>query len=347
MRKDTTFLYEKAPAKKWEESFLLGNGSLGASIFGNTEKEKIILNHDTLWSGYPRKNEVRGEGKASLDRAKALLREKKYVEADAEIASNFSSYASDCYLAMADLELEFLNFEGKVTGYKRTLDLSKGIFEASYNRGQAKYYVRSYVSYPDNMLVWRINCEGGRFSLKVGLTSQLYSKTYSDGNGLYLEGECPVTSQQNIDRTDRKTLYYDDPQKRGIRFMTALKVISNGERVSYDEGLTTNGNYIEIKNTSYLEIRLVARTSYNGSDKHPFLEGRPYISECKDALAKCLEKQENELLSRHIKDHKRYFSRVSLEIDSPIMSRVPTSERLRRFANDDSDKALYVLLFNL
>jgi alpha-L-fucosidase 2 len=91
MKRDSLVIFEKAPASKWEESFLLGNGTLGASVFGNTESERIVLNHDTLWSGYPRVNERRGKGKEALEKARALIREGKSHQADMEISDNFAS----------------------------------------------------------------------------------------------------------------------------------------------------------------------------------------------------------------------------------------------------------------
>ena len=103
MKKDSVCLFEKAPATKWEESFLLGNGTLGASVFGDTKKERIILNHDTLWSGYPRKSPARGTEKATLDEIKALVGEKRYFEADRLASTGFASYAVDSFLPMGAL----------------------------------------------------------------------------------------------------------------------------------------------------------------------------------------------------------------------------------------------------
>ena len=109
MKKDSLVLFEKSEAKCWEESFLLGNGTLGASVFCGTLNEIVILNHDTLWSGYPRDDIYRSGANVSLEKAKALIKEKKYAQADKEIARNFSSYASDCYLPMGELKIRYLD----------------------------------------------------------------------------------------------------------------------------------------------------------------------------------------------------------------------------------------------
>ena len=337
MKKDSVIIYEKSEAKCWEESFLLGNGTLGASVFCGTQNERIVLNHDTLWSGYPRDNEYKRGAVDSLERAKALVREKKYVEADAEIAKNFSSYASSSYLPMGELKLHYQGCSS-VKSYKRTLDLSKAVAEVSYERGGVKFSTHSYVSHPKGAFVWKTEAAGGKFGLDIGLECQLYSKVYTDGNKLILEGECPVTSEQNVGRTDRKTQYFDEPEKRGIRFMCALAVMTDG-------AIINKGSYLTVRDASVLEIRLVAETSFNGYDRHPFLEGKPYRENCKKALERALQGDEKDILKEHIADNRRYFSRVSLDIGSSAKSRTPTSKRLVEYQNGE-DKALPALLFN-
>ncbi|MBR2473633.1 MAG: glycoside hydrolase N-terminal domain-containing protein [Clostridia bacterium] len=339
MKKDSIVLFEKSEAKCWEESFLLGNGTLGASVFGGTANERIVLNHDTLWSGYPGHNENRIGAKESLDKAKALIREKKYAQADKEIALNFSSYAVDCYLSMGELKLNYIGDNTPVSEYKRTLDLSKAVAECEYKKGGIKYSTHSYVSHPQGAFIWRTDCEGGKFNLDIGLECQLYSKVYADGNRLVLEGECPVNSEQNIWYKDRVTLYFDEPEKRGMRFMCALAALTDGT-------IDNKGVYLSVNNATYVEIRLVAETSFNGYEKHPFLEGKPYAENCKKALEKALVGDEKDILAAHIADNKRYFSRVSLDIGSSNKSRTPTSVRLARYEKGEEDKALPALLFN-
>lgn len=338
VKKDSVVLYEKSPATKWEESFLLGNGTLGASVFGDTQNERIILNHDTLWSGYPRECPAKGTEPAALEKIKALVREQRYVEADRMASREFASYAVDCYLPMGELYISFLD-DGRVSGYKRTLDLSRAVNEITYRKGEADYKSVSYVSHPDNAFVWRTDCTGGKFSLEVGINSQLYSRVYAEGRTLFLEGETPVTSEQNIDRTDRKTLYYDEPEKRGMRFACATAVITDG-------AVRAKGNRISVSGASFIELRTVAETSYNGYDKHPFLEGKPYKENCRAAIQRVTDLDGGEMLKRHIADHRKYFSRVSLDLGSSGRSRVPTSRRLVEYQEGREDKALATLLFN-
>jgi len=338
MKKDSVILFEKSPATCWEESFLLGNGTLGASVFGNPKSERIILNHDTLWSGYPRGNPARGTEKEALCKVKELVREKKYFEADKLLSKEFASYASDCYLPMGELLIDFSG-EKKTRSYKRTLDLARAVNEVAYFIGDAKYVSCSFVSQPDGAFIWRTDCEGGNFSLSIGVGCQLYSKVYAIGRTLYLEGEATVSSEQNIDRTDRKTLYYNEPEKRGMRFMCAIGVLTDG-------AVRARGNKLNVSDATFVELRVVAETSFNGIHKQPFLEGKPYAENCRAALECVMAKDFGEILSRHVADHRKYFSRVSLDIGSSGKSRVPTSKRIAEHEAGGEDKALIALLFN-
>ncbi|MBQ9693083.1 MAG: glycoside hydrolase family 95 protein [Clostridia bacterium] len=340
--KDSVTLFEKKEAAAFEEAFPLGNGTLGAMFRGGAFTDVMTLNHDTLWSGYPRGDRYRGNKKESLDKAKALLREKKYLEADAEITNNFGSYGSDAYMAMGALTVSYSYGGAKLSAYKRTLDLTSAVAALSYKIDDRKFTRISFVSKPADAIVYRTVCENGTFSASVNLTSQLYSRTYAseDGARLFLEGECPVTSEQNLHRTDRQTVYSDLPEERGMRFMCALCLITDGKTV-------TRGNSIEAVNATFIDIRIVARTSFNGYKKHPFLDGKEYKNSCLDALNSVCGRDERALLRDHAKDHKRFFSRVKLNLGTSKKMHIPTSERLKLYVNGGEDKALPALLFNM
>lgn len=340
--KDSVTLFEKKEALTFEEAFPLGNGTLGAMFRGGIFTDVITLNHDTLWSGYPRTDHYRGNKKESLEKAKALLREKKYIEADAEISNNFASYGSDAYMPLGNLNVSYRYHDQRLSAYKRSLDLTTAVASASYKMGAQKFTRCSFVSKPADAIIYQNVCESGNFSANIAFTSKLYSRTYAseDGTQLFLEGECPVTSEQNLHRTDRQTLYSDLSGERGIRFMCALCIITDGK-------IVTRGDSIEAQNATFIDIRIVVRTSFNGYKKHPFLEGKEYKNECFMALKSAFECDKKSLLRDHIKDHKRYFSRVALDLGSSRKSLVPTSDRLKLYEQGGDDKALPALLFNM
>ena len=340
--KDSVILLEKIEASTFEEAFPLGNGTLGAMFYGGTLTDVMTLNHDTLWSGYPRGDHYRGNKKVALEKAKALLREKKYIAADAEISNNFASYGSDAYMPMGALTVSYSYRGEKLSAYKRTLDLTTAVATASYKVGEQRFTRRSFVSKPADAIIYRTACESGTFDARVDLDSQLYSRVYAceDGTHLFLEGECPITTQQNMHRTDRQILYSDLPAERGVRFLCALCLITDGKRDMF-------GNSIGVREATFVDIRIVVRTSFNGYNKHPYLEGKEYKNTCLKALEAVVACDENGLLQDHIKDHKRYFSRVALDLGSSRKAHIPTSDRLKLYERGEDDKALPALLFNM
>ena len=336
--KDSFQLMERRPAACFEEAYPIGNGSQGAMVYGDTQNERISLNDDTLWTGYPRTDRFAGEGKASLERAKDHILNGDYVGATAEIRKKFGCYASEAYLPLGDLTISFGGATAKVSGYRRTLDLKRAVVTAKYKRGDVNYSVTAFASNPDKVIVYRIET-GADISLTVGLSSQLYSKTYTENGLLCLEGECPASSEQNIARSERKTQYYDEPEKRGVRFLTISDIITDGKK-------SDRLNAISVKDASYCEFRIFTATSFNGYDKHPFTEGRDYRGICHSMRERLSQKSYEEILNTHVKDHSRYFNRVKLDLGSDNRSATPTSERMRRFEAGEADRALPALLFN-
>lgn len=339
MKRDSFVLYEKTAAGRFEESFLIGNGSLGASVYSDPINERIFLNSDTLWTGHVRSESANGNRVEALDKVKELVANKKYREACAAAESDFSSYASDAYLPMAELDICFSKKEEKLTRYKRTLDLSRAICRSSYIKGVAKYNTEAFVSYPDKAFAWRTECAEGSFSLIISLSTRLYGRSYTQGKRLYLEGECPVSSQKNISRTNRKTLYYDDPEKRGIRFMCGLSLDTDGL-------VKDGGDSLEIIGATFIDIRIVSETSFNGYKKHPYLEGKPYRENCIRSLDRVSAIPYGQMKNRHEKDFSSRFTVSKLDLGSSERSSVPTSIRLLEYQKGVEDKGIITLLYN-
>ena len=350
---DANILFEKKPARSFEEAYPLGNGWLGAMIYGKTDKEIISLNHDTLWSGYPRGNKTRGQLFDSLQKAKKAVRDKDYLLADKELSDNFSCYASDGYLPMCDLEITFdkTNDNEKTCNYKRKLDLRRAVFSSTYRKGVRKFRTVAFISSPDKALFYKCECLSGKTDIGITLSSQLWSKTETDVTSLRksggfsaadirLSGQATVNSQQNVERTDRKNIYGNGSvEENGMKFICAASVISDGK-------ITLNGNSVSVRDCTFAEIRLTASTSFAGYARHPFSEGRDCLTEVKNALSYADSVTFSDAKKKHIKDYAKYYSRVSVNTGSSRKSNVPTSERLVSFSKGEQDISLPVLLFN-
>ena len=337
---DSLLLYDKAPAKSWFEGYPIGNGSVGGMVYGRTDTEIIALNHDTLWSGYPRNNEYRGKGIPAFEKMKAAVRNGHYTLADKIHKDEFAGYSVSAYMPLGELKIEYLSEETERThGYRRLLDLSKAVAVSRYKKGGRSFESLAFASHPDGVLVYKTTCANGSFDFKLSATSRLYSRAFFENGILRLEGECPISSEQAMSRTDRTTLYSDESEKRGVRFMAAFHVVTDGKGVSL-------GDSVRFTGATYFEIYTVIATSFNGYDTHPFLNGRDYKRECGEQLSKVKAKSFDEILKRHIADHRKLFCRVSLDLGSDRRASVTTEKRLIGYQSGVSDRALPTLIFN-
>ncbi len=338
---DSVIILDNAPAKSWYEAYPIGNGSLGGTVYGGTDTEVIALNHDTLWSGYPRNEQYRGKGLPAFEKMKAAVKNGAYALADKIHKAEFAGYSVGAYMPLGELKIEYC-FEKneKASGYKRFLDLSKALCVSQYKRDGKKFESISFASFPDNVLVYKTTSDGKGFDFKLSIVSRLYSRAYCENGVLYLEGECPISSEQAINRTDRVSLYTDRPEERGVGFMAAVHVLSDAKSVK------NLGDSLYFTEATEFELFVVVRTSFNGYQKHPFLDGKDYKTECLAAVSDVKAKNFDEILKRHVADYRKYFKRVSISLGSDKKASVTTEKRLTDYQNGISDKALPTLLFN-
>ncbi len=328
-------LYYEKPAKNWHEALPLGNGSIGAMCFSGVKTDVISLNHDTFWTGHPKSIKKEGAYEA-YKKAQKLALKGEYFEAQGIIEKGFLTCWSQAYMPLGDLTLSFqLN---KYESYRRKLDLSDAVLESSFHAENSCIKKTAFISYPDDVLVYKIESENGRFSFSVNIYSPLKSKTSVSNGVLILDGECPGDADTKSPHYPCNSLVYsDDPEEKGVLFRCAFKVITDGV-------VSENKNIIEIENASYAVLLLAVKTSYNGFDKFPAVEGREYKNACINTLNKASSYGFDELLNRHIADYSALYSRVSLNLfdnSEPI----PTDERIKRFKKAD-DNGMYELLFN-
>ena len=142
MGKDSTLLYYDRPADKWTEALPLGNGKLGAMVFGRVKDERISLNLDELWSGYP--NDAYNEkAYSAFIKARDYVLNGKYNEAQELLESDFQYKFSQAYMPLGDLNLEFLHGDKGLNDYSRSLDLEKAVADIRYEVNGVNYAVLS------------------------------------------------------------------------------------------------------------------------------------------------------------------------------------------------------------
>lgn len=332
-------LWYEQPAKSWIEALPIGNGRLGAMVYGNPGEEIISLNEDSLWSGYPKDiNPKNKEG--YYHKAVELTKEKKYHQAQELIEKELTSGWGQSYMPLGDLVIDFKH-EGDISGYCRKLDLETAVATVEYEVDENKYKREIFASAPDNLIVMRIKSDkSASINFSFGFKSQLKSKILVKNNCLILEGEAPSHVEPNyVQNCDNPVVYSDKDEERGMFFMGMAKVISSGGSV-----ICADSN-IQVKDADNAVILISAHTSFAGFDVQPYLNGREYEGLCLEELKLAYKKTYEELLSRHVADYKEYYDRVYLDLGENEVSSLPTDKRLYQFKEEENDPALYTLLF--
>ena len=331
---NTSVLWYTSPARAWTQSLPIGNGTLGAMIYGGVEKDIICLNHDELWTGTPR-DTIRKGAPESFKKAQKLALEGRLNEAQKEIQDNFQSVFTNAYVPFGNLEI-ILQTKGRVKNYKRSLDLGTAVAHTEYTCGKVTYKKEYFASNPDKLIAVRMTAEGGKMTFEAQFSTKLRGASIvSDKDAIvYLDGECPGIP--DVDGFEENFGYSDDPQNRGIRYRGGIKVVTDGEIRRADDHLI-------IKEATYAEIYFTAETSFNGWDKHPYLEGKEYKAPVAEILGK--EYNYEAVKAAHIADYTELYNRVALDLEGDDED-IPTDKRLQRFKKKKNDDGLIELVYN-
>lgn len=335
-------LFYNKPAKYWTDALPLGNGSLGAMFFngvGFKGVERIALNHDTLWTGFPRRIKKDGAFE-SYQRAKKLVSEEKFNEAQKDLEKNFSTSWSQAYLPLGDLYIDFGKSIKVIKDYKRELDLSNALLSCSYKKGSSEIQKEAFVSYPAQTLVYKISSTSP-FSFSVEFKCKLRSKTYIENGIIITDGICPGDSDSLSPNYPCNSLkYFDSEQEQGISFRNAVKVVTDGKCVQDGEKLNISANKEAV-------IFLSCESNFTDGFTAPCNSTKDYKNICLNNIDGAVKKGYSALKEEHIADYKKYYDRVSLSLNKKnCNSDIPTDKRLKAFQNDTSDFELYELLYN-
>jgi hypothetical protein len=206
-------LWYAKPASQWVEALPIGNGRLGAMVFGGIERERLQLNDDTLWSGGPR-DWNNPNGPKVLAEVRRLIAAERYVEADVAIRGMQGPFTQS-YLPMGDLRLTFEHGDHARGGYRRELDLARAVTQVRYRVGATTYTREIFASRPDQAIVIRLTADRpGMISFTAAMDSQLRHTLIANGGVLELHGRAP----SNVDPSyhDR-----DAPRSRAASCMCA------------------------------------------------------------------------------------------------------------------------------
>lgn len=312
-------LYYTKKARCFEEALPLGNGRMGAMVFGNLKKEKIILNEDTLWSGYPDK-ELNTKGAYQyLDALREAIFASDHKRAKEIANRDFHGHWTESYLPFGNLIIDYTS-KISAKNYKRTLDISRGVASVSA-QGITETV---FVSHPHQLIVINLKAEQP-FSCNITFESQLESKVYTKEDSLVISGRAPEVCQPPYHSTAQPVIYGD----RAMKFTGIAKIDGNA---------VFENAAICVKNQKEITIFVSLATSYIDHLTAP----------AADSFARAMAAFENikgysDMLAEHKADFASLFDRVEFKLQGE--NDVPTDKRLKAFKRGKEDHALIALLF--
>jgi len=323
-------LWYTHPADKWENALPVGNGRLGAMVFGRTDEEQIQLNEDTYWSGGPYSTVVKG-GYKGLAEVQKLIFAGEYAKAHTLFGRSLMGYPVEQqkYQALANLVIKF-PIKEKVSGYRHQLDLDTAIATTMYEKNGARYVREVFVSPVDQVIVVRLTSDkpgtisftaqlrGYRNTAHSNYATDYFRMDSDGGDGLRLSG---------------KSADYMGIEGK-LRYQVRLRALPAGGSVRMTD------DELIVKNADSVTLLISAATNFvNYKDVSADPNAR-----IEAAMRTAAAKPFDLLKSAHVKEHQRLFKRVDLNLPATANSLLPTDERLKSF-DGSNDPALAALLF--
>jgi len=325
------------PASDWNEALPIGNGRLGAMIFGGIETEHLQLNEDTLWSGAP-KDFNNPKAKEILPKVREALFAENYVEATNLCKEMMGPY-NQSYMPLGDLHLQF--YHGATAhAFERSLDLQTGTAHVEYKIGNVLYTRDMFTSFPDQILAIRLKTSKvGHLHFSARLSSSLKYTTTQDDDHVILTGCCPEHVDPTYYRTDNPVVYGNPSTTEAMKFEGRLSI------KTVDGSYRIDQNGLHVSGATEVVLFFSAATSFNGFDKSPGIEGKDCSLLSQRYLDAAMGKTYEELLENHIHDYQSLFNRVDLNLGPRIApANIPTDRWIVEYGA--KDPKLVELLFH-
>jgi alpha-L-fucosidase 2 len=329
-------LWYARPAGHWTQALPVGNGRLGAMVFGGTGEERLQLNEDSLWSGGPQDAD-NPAARTALPEVRRLLFAGKYVEgealAQAQLVcrgagpgrSRAARLPFGCYQTLGDLRLTF-DHADPVSGYRRQLDLDGALATVQYRTGEAEITREVFASHPDQVLALRVaSTRPGALSFEIRLDRPELATS-------------AVVGRDQLQLTGRM---WRDGGPNGLAFAVRVRVVTEGGRVA---PLTGGAIGLRVEGATAARLYLAAATDYR--PRPPDYRGGDPSASTARQLRAASARPWSRLRERHLADHRALYRRTRLDLGSDPGSTAPTDQRLAAFAAGGADRALPALLFH-
>ena len=328
MRKSERLLFENSPAEYFTDAYPIGNGKLGGMVWGDTEKFKIGLNLDELWTG----GECAPFDEWNVEdykEARRLAMAGKFAEASDYLAKTYAKFNAMAYLPLGDLFIDMP--KGEVSDYRRELDIYDGLSTVSYKLDGSAVSIGSFASYPDGVIATKLMSEKP-ISISLYLASQLEYTAVANGDTITLSGVCNARSQYHL---ERDTLPPDRVGMPCVCFTATVKIDTDGS-------VSADGKKLVIDGATYICVYFSAASSY--SDGYAAKNTEHAIQSAQIANY-ALKKGYEQIFASHTADIHSLFDRMELSLGEEFAEDIPTSERLDKF-DPTKDADLITLVFN-
>jgi alpha-L-fucosidase 2 len=354
-------LWYPAPASQWVDALPIGNGRLGAMVYGggaidppnpkdpkadrspgpvatDPARETLQLNEDTLWSGQPVDgNNLQAKQYLPAIRA-AVLEQQDYHLAD-KLCQKMQGLFAEAYQVLGSLHVDCTH-AGEAADYRRELDLATAVAATRYKVGEVAFERTAFASAPDQALVLRLSAsKPGALNATIWMDGALARSVEAVGaRRLLMTGKAAKHVAGAGHPGSENPLVFSDVPGEGMFYSAVLEATVEGGSIAAD------GNKLCIHGATVCTIVLTAATGYRGYAQTPDTPQAEVNQHAARQLDAALKQSYQSLRERHIADHKRLFERVSLKLGSSAASAQPTDERLRNFA-DAPDPSLLALYF--
>jgi alpha-L-fucosidase 2 len=338
-------LWYRQPAEDWTEALPVGNGRLGAMVFGKVQGELIQLNESSLWSGGPIKTNINPDAAKYLQQVRtALLKEEDYEKAIA-LTKKMQGLFTESYLPMGDLTIQQQFNDTVATAYHRELNIKDAVATTSFTIDGTKFVREIFSSAPDQVIIIRIRSDKpGKINLKVAALSLLHANMLrNEKNDLILRGKAPSHVDPSYYNANKNPVVYEDSTNcNGMRFEVIVRPLIKGGSINTD----TSG--IHVREASEVLLFVSAATSFNGFNKCPDKEGIDEHAKAYLFLSKAISKSYQTLLNRHLADYHKFYNRVSFNLTDTAENQnqlLPSDKRLIGYTEGAYDPGIETMYF--
>jgi len=333
-------LWYNKPARNWNEALPIGNGRLGAMVFGNIAEERIQLNEASLWSGGPVNTNPNPFASQYLKEVRAALFQEDYPLAE-KLSQKMQGPFTESYEPLGDLILKY-DLKDQPTAYYRDLNISTASTSSTFTVKGVEYKRELLASAPQQIIAIHLTAsEKGALNFEIQTESPLfYTNEIIGNNALAMHGRAPSHTDPSYLQTMEQAVVYNDAVNcRGMRFELRIKVKNaDGEVVSSPSG-------IRISHASDVTLYVSAATSYNGFERCPDNDGKDERKIAEEYLNGAWPLSFEKLKEQHLQDYRNFFNRVSLSLNNDPEINLPTDQRLLQYTKGGDDPALEVLYF--